>query len=112
MKICKLGCPLRNVGTHSGQWSGKWRGGYWEEHCTPNESPLPAGLGQALGSIESQFLISGAKKKIMFPVPRPPPCDGEDEMGEKYELEFGSCTALDMNMKYQSLQDAARLSTS
>lgn len=82
MKICKLGCPLRNVGTHSGQWSGKWRGGYWEEHCTPNESPLPEGLGQALGSIESQFLISGAKKKIMFPVPRPPHVMGRTKWGK------------------------------
>lgn len=95
-----------------GSGVGSGGGGYWEEHCTPNESPLPEGLGQALGSIESQFLISGAKKKDYVSCAPPPPCDGEDEMGEKYELEFGSCTALDMNMKYQSLQDAARLSTS
>lgn len=82
MKICKLGCPLRNVGTHSGQWSGKWRGGYWEEHCTPNESPLPAGLGQALGSIESQFLISGAKKKDYVSCAPPPHVMGRTKWGK------------------------------
>lgn len=64
-----------------------------------------------LAASSLSFLSVEQKKRLCFLCPAPP-CDGEDEMGEKYELEFGSCTALDMNMKYQSLQDAARLSTS
>lgn len=112
MKICKLGCPLRNVGTHSGQWSGKWREGLLGRALHPKREPFTCGSGPGPWQHRVSVSYQWSKKKDYVSCAPPPPCDGEDEMGEKYELEFGSCTALDMNMKYQSLQDAARLSTS
>lgn len=65
-----------------GSGVGSGGGGYWEEHCTPNESPLPEGLGQALGSIESQFLISGAKKKDYVSCAPPPHVMGRTKWGK------------------------------